>query len=171
MDTLTLPLLNANAPVSPTAALGLLRAHGRGALILEGQSDYSLLDLASLRRAEVSGIATLGEIAGRSVLLLENAHAVSFGVDLIRPTATPNKYDEFFQQTLSDFAISGLTLDTAFVVSRHERDAAALLVTGGYQCNGSPRHYFPMPRVVVGQVCPNWPECDANGQKPTIEAM
>ena len=170
MDTLTLPLLSVNASVSPSAAFGLLRARQRGGLILQGQNDCRLLDAASLMQAKANGIAELGQITAPSVLLLKNAHAISHRVDLVCPTATANEYHALFDKVQSNFAIAGLTSDTAFVVTHFKGDAAAL-IGGVFQCNGSPRHTFPMPRVVVGQVCPNWPECDVNGQKSIIEAV
>jgi len=165
---MTLPFLN--SPLSPNAALDLLRTTGRGALILKDQEDYKLLDAASLGKAQASGVVGINQIEGRPVLLLDNSYAASFGVDLVRPRETVTKYTDMFKAVQKDFAIAGLTHDVAFVVTSSE-EYTIDLGTGGYRCNGSPRHYFPWPKVAIGNDCPDSPDCDVDGRTSKIEAL
>lgn len=104
-------------------------------------------------------------------MLLAPEHIASFKLDLVRPLRSQAQFQKFLAQSKHNYGLVGATRDVAMIVTASELYARGLTLTGGFQCNGNPTHYFPLPYVVLGQNCPKYPECSRpSGAIPTIEA-
>jgi hypothetical protein len=170
MDTVALPLLGSHSSVA--SAIAQLGRQGRSGLIVEQGDNYRVLHAGDLLRARRDGIEKLSEVGeGEPVMLLAPSHIASFGLDPIRPLRSQAQYQEFLTQSKRNYGLVGATRDVAMIVTVSELYAQTLTLTGGFQCDGSPTHYFPLPNVVLGQYCPKYPECSCpSGRRPTIEA-
>lgn len=168
MDSVELPLFLPDESISN--ALSELRAKNRSGLVVGEGNGYLLLYAGDLLRARASGATTLRDVAnGEPVVILENHHIQQFQLDLTTPKNTWKEYEKFLQSVGSRYTLTGTTRDTAMVVTASETDVMALTLTGGYQCDGTPTHSFPRPRVGDGQDCPMWPECSrSDGQRPKV---
>lgn len=169
MDVVVLPLVWSHTTVSE--ALDLLQQHKRSGVVCHGTDDrYQLIYAGDLLRARARAASTIALVGERHpVLLVDEQRARPFGVDAIRPRRTPLQYEHLFDASKVQYGLVGEAADVVLIVTRHEGQTQTLTSTGGYECNGSPTHYFPEPRVTVGQVCPQYPLCSTvDGSKPTI---
>ncbi len=173
METIDLPLVH-GLGTTPDAALDLLYKKSRSGLVVEHDGEYTLLYFRHLLEAQRNNIDDVTEIAGYDVELLTPSHTTKFNLDLIRPMATQDKYNDFFaapEAHEADYALFGATSEVAVIVTKHETLKHALS-TGGFKCNGVPVHFFPDPEVVDGQNCPKYPECTGSGGAiPTVSRM
>jgi hypothetical protein len=163
MDVVILPLISPDTSVM--TALGLLRDRQRSGLVVEQLSEeYTLLYSGDMLRARAAKISWIGQVpGGRPMLRLRIEHARKYELDLVRPLKTWQSYERMLASNGVNYALSGSSRDTAVVVTLHEGLAEMLMMTGGYECSGTPTHYFPEPRVRVGERCPLYPECSAPG--------
>jgi hypothetical protein len=157
-----------------SSALDLLHHRERSGLVVHSSADtYQLLHAGDLLRARDVDISVVGSVTGGyEVFVVEPPIAQSFGVDLVRPGRTPGQYEDMLDKHTTQYALVGETYDTAMIVTRHESQAEALKISGGYECSGSPTHYFPQPRVSLGDRCPEYPLCSSpDGVVPTIRPV
>jgi hypothetical protein len=170
MDVVIIPLLRPQAEVA--SALELLRRWERAGVVVnpDWASSYRLLHAGDMLRARDAGIPVLAEVpGGYSVLTVDQPMADAFHLDLVRPALTWQQYETMLDEQGAQFALVGEAYDAAMVVTRHEEQQMTLSGTGGFQCSGSPRHYFPEPRVALGDPCPEIPLCTSPAGEPVIE--
>jgi hypothetical protein len=169
MDVVMIPLVRPQEQVS--SALDLLYRRERSGLLVQSPSDtYRLFHAGDLLRGRAADISVVERVTGGyEVLVVELSVAQSFGVDLIRPFRTPRQCEGMLDRYRARYALVGEAYDTAMIMTRHEGQAAALTMTGGYECSGLPTHRFPEPRVSVGDRCPENPHSSGpDGGVPTI---
>lgn len=169
MDVVFLPLVWPATSVKD--ALDLLREYKRAGLVCQMQNDlYQLMYAGDLLRARAHAATTIADVhQRRPVLLVDEVRARPFGVDIVRPRRTSLQFEKLFDFSNVQYGLVGEASDMCLIVTRHEGQTEALRLTGGYECNGTPTHYFPEPRVTVGQVCPEFPLCSRpDGSTPTI---
>jgi hypothetical protein len=171
MDIVMLPR------VLPTDEVGWairqLRERKRAGVVRHNTDDtYTLFYLSDLGRARTQKLSTMEQVPnGSPVVLLNSPYAAKYALDLVRPTRTAQAYEGMLADLGLSYAVAGETADTVMVVTEHESQTAALS-TGGYECTGTPTHYFPQPMVSVGDACPLSPECDGpDGAQPTIRPI
>ena len=171
MDVITIPFVPMSISVSK--ALEVLKQHGRSGLVAESpDSGFRVLYTGDLLQARASRITRLAGIDlpdTRRCELLDMPRARRYGVDVIRPTATIDEFSKLFTVLDAEFALTGVTRDTVMIVTLRESQVEAMRMTGGYECTGTPTHYFPEPRVRPNQKCPKYPLCsESGGGVPTI---
>lgn len=169
MDVVILPLLNHTETVA--AALKCMRARERAGIVRQNKDDTQTLFYAGdLLRARAKRTRTLGDMLdGEKVVLLDIPRARKYRLDIVRPHRTRRGYETMLASAQADYSLVGGTADAAMIVTVSEDMTAGLSMTGGYECTGTPRHYFPRPRVQVGKPCPLRPECKlSGGGVPTI---
>jgi hypothetical protein len=169
MDVVMIPLVWPGEGVE--SALDVLRRRERAGLVVNNDPvhGYRLLHAGDMLRARQAGVPVVGEVTGGyPVLVVEPTLAESFHLDLVRPTLTWSQYEEVLDKHGTQFALVGESDDTAMVVTRHEEQTETLRGTGGYQCNGVSPHYFPEPRVSLGDRCPEYPLCSSPDGEPVI---
>ena len=169
MYVIAIPLVVSDTRV--TDAIELLRRRQRSGLVVDRANDhYHLLHAGDLLRARANKTVVVADVpGGHPVHLLDIGSAQKFGLDLIRPNRTPVEYERMFKaQKVTDYALVGDSGDTAVIVTRHEPQGDSLMMAGGYECSGTPTHYFPEPRVSVGEECPQYPECSDPSGTPKI---
>jgi len=157
MDVVSLPVVMEDATV--TSALELLRHHDRSGLIVDrGAADFLLHYAGDLLRARDAGIEHVAGVdGGHPVLLTEQ------GPSLVRNlVGTPQgeRLESLMDSQGREYAVVAGSLgdgEMVEVVTRHERQTQTLMAGGGYQCSRTPPHYFPEPRVKLGQACPLCP--------------
>jgi hypothetical protein len=160
MDTIDLPLYRSDFNKSLAEVLSHLKERQRGGLVLKTEDQYQLFYLGDLLECQATGATQLSAVqGGKPIQLLHNNDALTYQVDLIRPQQSAVGYTQLLKAYGRDYALAGETDDVALLITRSEQFGYALRVTGGYQCNGTPTHFFPYPRVVAGQTCPKYPEC------------
>jgi hypothetical protein len=175
MDVVTLPIVQPSTKVK--AAADLIRRWQRGAVVLQrGTAAPQWIYAGVILRAEAKKTArTIGELVEKCeevalpVVVIDVGMVRRSGIDVVRPLRTPGKYDVLFRARHRDFALAGESPDMAMIVTRSEEFADAARA-GGLQCTGPvpARHYFPLPKVVRGEVCPSDPECRVGNAKATI---
>jgi hypothetical protein len=199
MNAVSVPLYQASSAVSLADILNDLRRLGRSGIVIEEGDEYRLVFAGELLSARAQGakslqdflaiaqprgaaaiaqprgaytstaLAVSGGVEYETMLLLGDSHAQRFRIDLVRPLRSWQEYETLFLTESSSFALAGATLDSALVVTAHEGGGEALTLTGGYQCDGTPTHYFPRPRVSAGQTCPKFhPQPRPDGTPPQV---
>jgi len=168
MDSLDVPLCSSHESI--VNALEDLRARNRSGIVVQGKAGYSLLHAGDLLYARDKGLTTLADISGgEPVIGLQKHHAKEFSLSVEFPASTSTEYETFLRSINHRYTLLSATGQSATIVTASESDAGALRLTGGYQCDGTPTHYFPRPRVSDGEVCPKWPECSRpDAKKPTV---
>jgi hypothetical protein len=168
VDVVILPLLNHSETVS--VALKRMREAERSGIVRHNKDDtHTLFYAGDLLRAAAKRVRRLADVReGEHVVLLDIRRAQKFKLDIVRPLRTASAYETMFASAHADYALVGETWQSAMIVTSSEDKTADLSMTGGYECTGKPRHYFPRPRVKVGQSCPLRPECKLSGGVPTI---
>jgi hypothetical protein len=172
MDSLVLQLVRPSTSV--VDALELLKASRRGGLVRQNPYPYDSYDLiyaGALLRARAKGVRLIsGVTEAETIMFVDMPTVRSFDLDAVKPFQTADSYEKLLDHHRVSFGIVGETTADVMIVTRHEWQTAALSVTGGFQCNGTPTHYFPMPSVALGQRCPEYPLCSRpDGLVPTIE--
>ena len=170
MDVVTLPLVYSQAPVSH--ALELLQQHRRAGVVRYTENDiYDLLFAGNLLRARAAKKKTVGDVeGGRRILIADAAIAMEFNVDAVRPHRTYQQVEEMLDVHGAQYALIGAASTEVMLITRHEGLKEMLSMTGGFECDGTPTHYFPEPDVALGQKCPRIPECSrADGKPPKIQ--
>lgn len=171
MDVVVLPLVNYSETVA--AALKQMRKAERSGVVRQNADDTQTLFYAGdLLRASTKRNAKLADLPdGERVVMLDAGRARKFRLDLVRPHRTQPEYQAWFSKNLAThYALVGATFTAAMIVTSSETETADLSMSGCYKCTGFPRHYFPRPRVRVGQPCPKRPECKVpGGGTPKIE--
>lgn len=154
MDVISLPLLSNQDSLH--LALARLKSHERaGVVVHENYHQFRLLHAGELLAAREAGQQFLFEVAGgESVDVMTLTDAMNHELDLVQPLQTPVSYQNMFSTIASQFALVGADHDMAMIVTRSESDVEALHSPGGYECNGTPKHYFPRPKVKAGDSCP-----------------
>jgi hypothetical protein len=169
MDVIVLPLVWPNTPVA--GALEMLHTYKRAGVVRQGWDDtYRLLYAGDLLRAREDGIAEVGQIdAGESVMIVEMPAVTTFSIDIVRPRRTEPQYEQMLDAHGMTYGLVGETSREVMIVTRHEDETETLSGTGGYECTGTPKHFFPRPRVQVNTNCPRYPACSrADGTIPKI---
>lgn len=162
MDSVKLPSFSSTARVDD--ALDQLRVKKRSGLVIKGIRKQRLLHTGDLLYAQAEGILTLGDVErGQPVLLLQDKDIAKFKLDSAKPERTGKQYERYLHSIKHRYTLIDTTGDSVMVVTASELDALALTDTGGYECDGNPTHYFPLPRVIPGQTCPLWPACGRPG--------
>jgi hypothetical protein len=171
MKSVTLPFFAATVSIGD--ALEQLRTDKRSGLIIAGDRGNTLLHTGDLLYARAKGIATVGKVGtGRPVILLQDRHIAQFGLNSKLPESTGKEFEQYLQNFSHRYALVSTSGDSATVVTASELDFLALTLTGGYECDGTPTHYFPLPRVTAGQTCPRWPICSRpDGKKPQVRPV
>jgi hypothetical protein len=154
MQAISLPLLSNQDSLH--LALARLKSHERaGVVVHDGYQQFRLLHAGELLAAREAGKQFLSEVAGgESVYVIEPLEATNYKLDLVQPMRTPASYQNMLTASASEFALVGADYDTAMIVTRSEEYERALRSTGGYECNGPTKHFFPRPRVKAGDDCP-----------------
>ncbi len=168
MDSVKLPFLTRETSVDE--ALMRLRERQRSGVVIEVPHTHVLLHTGDLLYGRAKRVKTLGDIGvGERVILLRDKQFTQFNLDPVHPERTGRQFEVFLNNVGHRYALIGTHGDTVTIVTASELDTMALTQTGGYQCDGNPTHYFPLPRVVSGQVCPMWPACSKiDNSKPKI---
>ena len=163
MGVVMLPIVSSTTTVD--VALKLLRERKRGGVVVAHRDGtYRLLYASDLFRAKAQKVDTVAGVRKRRpVLLLDNSKARKYRVDLVRPLDTWQQYERMLTKLETDFALALDFQGSAVVITRHELQEDALSTSGGYRCNGQPRHYFPDPYVSARVPCPRYPECSLPG--------
>jgi hypothetical protein len=172
MPIVTVPLLRVPEKLTVKGALDVLRDQRRSGLVVEQANRYRLLHTGDLLEASEGGVQNIAGVNGEPVFLPGNAHARRFQLDLVRPLNTPTGYAKLFREARREYAAVGISEDAVMLLTRDAPALAALTLTGGYCCDGSPRHFFPRPAVSTGQHCPRHPLCKrADGRIPTVHPV
>jgi hypothetical protein len=168
MDSVDIPFFSGGESIA--TALKQMRAKNRSGVVVEGEGGYQLLHAGDLLYARDKGLAALGEVGGgHPVILLQKEHVKEFELNSVNPKSTWEEYETLLQNVGHRYTLLSATGNTATLVTASELDALSLTLTGGYQCDGTPTHYFPQPRVSDGEDCPKWPECNCpGGRKPKV---
>jgi hypothetical protein len=162
VDSVDVPLCSAGDAID--GALAVLRAKNRSGVVVQSASGYRLLHVGDILYARDRGLATLGDVdGGQPVIQLEAQHVKEFRLNTTSPKSTWQEYETFLRGVAHRYTLLSTTGSTAMLVTASELDTLALTLTGGYQCDGTPTHYFPQPRVSNGEDCPKWPECTGPG--------
>jgi hypothetical protein len=168
VDVVTLPLVRHDTTVEE--ALEAMNAWRRsGVVVLDQTDDYRLFFAGDLLRARANKIQQCGEAEGGKRLVIVDPPLVQqFSLDLVRPRRSWAQYEQMLDSQQSSFALVGEGNNEVLLVTRHEELEQMLTLTGGYECTGAPRHYFPEPYVTNGAQCPLYPACAVHGQPPSI---
>jgi CBS domain-containing protein len=167
MDVVTVPLVSPASTVEQALA-AMNGARRAGVVVEEAPDRYRLLFAGDLLRARASNVPVVGAIGGgEAVVLVDPLLAQSFQIDLVRPSRSPLAYEQMLDARGSSFGLVGEGPADVMLVTRHEGLGEMLTLTGGYECTGSPRHYFPQPYVTAGQQCPLYPACAVDGAPPS----
>jgi hypothetical protein len=163
MDVVVLPLVNYSETVA--TALKQMRKAERSGIVRQNENDTQTLFYAGdLLRASAKKIAKLVDVPdGERVVMLDVGRARKFHLDIVRPHRTWKAYETWLAKEQAHYALLAGTSNTAMIVTSSENETEDLSMSGGYKCTGTPRHYFPRPRVRVGQPCPKRPECKVPG--------
>jgi hypothetical protein len=167
MDSVMIPLVWPTSEVE--WALEQLRKRQRAGLVRHNTDDtYTLFFLSDLAHARADGQRRMEQVrGGHPVLLLDASNSAT--LDLVRPSRTRLQWEQILANSGLRYALAGESPDMVMIVTGHETDSKDLS-TGGYQCTGTPTHYFPEPRVSDGDLCPMIPECSGpGGTRPTIK--
>ncbi len=160
MDALSLPLGSISDSVE--TALGKLNKANRAGLVIDlGQNQFGMVKAHDLldvkvRNRKLSDLRRSGKI--EPVLLMTPRVARLKKLDLIKPTRTQVGYQKFLDSKKHDYAIFGITTESAMVVTSSEKHRDYFMISGGYRCTGETTHRFPPPRVELGERCPK-PNC------------
>jgi hypothetical protein len=167
MDTVMLPLVWSRSEINQ--ALEEARLRRRAGVVRYNPDDtYTLFYLSDLGRARIRGLTFMEQVpGGHPAALLDTTRAAALNLDLVRPSLTAPAFERVLADMGLDFAVAGQSRDMVMIVTLHERQTDSLS-TGGYECSGTPTHYFPDPDVSDGQLCPLRPECSAAPGQPTI---
>jgi hypothetical protein len=175
MDVVSIPSYLQSESTSVSEALANLRQRERGGLVIQDGDACRLLFAGDLLRARAAGVTMVQDVqGGRPVLVLDETHANTRGLDLRSPFNTGAEYQDMLNAGDHDYAVAAPSIrvmppGTAVVVTRSELFGVSLRMPGGYECNGKPQHSFPEPRVSPGEQCPFYPECErADGTVPTV---
>jgi hypothetical protein len=154
MEAVSLPLVLKTETVHQ--ALARLKSTERsGVVVDDGKDIFRLLYAGDLLVAREACTKFLSDVpAGEQIHLVSQADVKAHNLDLVRPLSSESQYNQLFANLAENFALIGADHDTAMLVTRHEIERETLVMTGGYQCNGTPIHYFPRPSVKVGEPCP-----------------
>src|SRR6266511_1182960 len=153
MDAISLPLLSNQDTVH--LALACLKSRERAGVVVDDGSQFHLLHAGDLLAAREACKKFLSEVGGSElVYVVGPADATAHGLDLVRPLLTQAEYQNMFTRIACQLALVGADHDTAMIVTRSEDYERTLRGTGGYECNGMPKHFFPRPRVKAGDRCP-----------------
>ncbi len=171
MEPIKLPFFSSITRIDD--ALDQMRAKRRSGLVVEGLSAPKLLYAGDLLYARKEGAVTLGDIQrGEPLILLLNKRIVEFPVGSVEPKGKKKQYERHLKSPEQRYALVGTSGESAMVVAASESYALAVTLTGGYECDGNPTHYFPLPRVIAGQTCPLWPACSRpDGTKSKVRPV
>jgi hypothetical protein len=140
-------------------------------------SDSRLIFIGRLFEARDRGVDMLAQVQGQPIHIHDRVETGDMVLDQVRQSLfnTPDQFENLFKGFLppdTRFILAGQAGARAVLVSGHETWAAMVGNTQVYECNGSPKHYFPDPQVSEGETCPKWPECTApGGGKTVVTAM
>lgn len=167
MDVVTLPLVTRDTEVD--AALAKAKESRRSGVVVAWNPDeYRLFHAGDLLRARADAVGLIGNLqGGHAVVLVRPTDVVTHGVDVIHPQRTWNAYERMLDQTPASYALVGASSHDVMIVTRHEGQTAELSLTGGFECDGSPTHYFPAPSVSTGDDCPRYPHCQGPDGRPS----
>ena len=180
MDSIDVPIYQQSDRTSIDHALKELRRMKRGGLLIRNRDEYRLLFAGDLLRARRDGMVTVQDIpAGYPVMVATDEHVHIHGLNLLEPQRTGQGYEAMLDQHKVRFGVlmrdaplglsSGGVTATRRVVTRFETLVATLSMTGGYECDGVPKHYFPEPYASAGEECPLRGECRRNdGSTPRV---
>src|ERR1019366_2038315 len=106
-----------------------------------------------LLRARRAGLGNVQDISGgEPVMVTTEEHAVSHGLDLLDPRRTLRQFETLLDRFNMGYALPmpsqpSSTVRTAVpkVVARSKNLRRCLLTTGGYECDGEPKNFFPQP--------------------------
>jgi hypothetical protein len=153
MDAISLPLVHNSDTVH--LALARMKAYARGGVVVEDGDFYRLVHAGELLAARAACVEILASVKeGEPVRLVSSLDAQVHGMDLVRPLRTQPQYQSMFGSIPDQYALVAADRDVAMIVTSSEKKTYELESPGGYECGGTPRHYFPRPRVQVGQSCP-----------------
>lgn len=155
MDVIGLPTVYSRT--SAASALDAMKRAGRRAVALRAGNDIRVVLEDDLERlsAEVE-LAKLGDRSGYSATVLTAEVVREYGLDCVDPWQTSRAYETMLDALRVDFAVFGVSPETALLVTRSE-SLARKISTGGYHCTGNPSHYFAGPTVSPGKPCPLGP--------------
>jgi len=170
MDVVILPLVWQTTPVGD--ALEMLKDSKRAGVVRENpDGTYRLLFAGDLLRARAAGKTLVEHVqGGRDVLLTDASMAASANVDLVRPHRTWQPWEQLLDARAVEYGLIGANSEHVMLVTRHEGLKDMLSATGGFECTGTPTHFFPEPEVKVNTNCPLFPACQrADGTTPQIQ--
>lgn len=154
MDVIELPLFGATTPL-PDALTSMTKSKGSAVMLHEG-NDCWLMTPADVMQGFSAKKTTVGQLVRRRwAPVLGEQEAEHEGLNLVKPHATWQGYENYLDDIAASFVVVGIAEQTATVVTRHERyglDARAGMRT--MYCVGPRHHAFPPPSVTVGQRCP-----------------
>lgn len=156
MDIVALPLLTEATAVN--LAVAVLKQCQRTGIVVDvgGHGPFKLFHAGEILAARATHLGRIADLSGGDVIeLVSGQDAKSHRLDLVQPMATQSQYEAYFRGIVPDFAVVGAGNGIALLVTRSEQFAEILQGPGGYQCTGNPQHYFPLPRVTLGQRCPS----------------
>lgn len=165
MDALSLPILTSTD--TPETAIRVMAEMKRSAVVVDAGGSYRLMyggDVARARR-DLVGSLDLMEVQGPPVHAITSQEHDAFKIDVLRPTSTAHNFELLLQNVGSEYGILSTTREEAIVITAHETLVDVLVMPGTFECDGPVVHFFPRPKVVVGQRCP---ACGALGLSSTI---
>jgi hypothetical protein len=177
MDSIDVPIYKQSGRIGIDDALGELRRKERGGVLIQDGNRYRLLFAGDLLRARRAGVLNVQDVSGgEPVMVTTEEHAISHGLDLHEPHRTRRQFENILDYYNHSYTLpmpsqpstTGTTTITK-VVTRSEDLGQMLRMTGGYECTGEPKHFFPRPYVRAGDNCPRRPECSrADGSTPKV---
>jgi hypothetical protein len=170
MDVVILPLVWHTTPVAE--ALEMLKDNKRAGVVRENpDGTYRLLFAGDLLRARATAKTLVEQVqGGRDILLMDAPMATSANVDLVRPHRTWQPWEHLLDARAVEYALIGANSEHVMLVTRHESLKDMLSTTGGFECTGTPTHFFPEPEVGVNMDCPLFPACQrTDGTTPKIQ--
>jgi hypothetical protein len=178
MDSIDVPIYLQSDRTRIDDALQELRRRKRGGLLVRGKDECRLLFAGDLLRARRDGISAVQRISGgQPVMVVTEEHARSHGVDLRDLQRRPREFETMMEHHQRSYAISdprapsSVSHAVPMLVTRSEELGRFLRMTGGYECNGDPKHFFPQPYASAGDDCPLYPECSRpDGSIPKVKA-
>lgn len=166
-DVVNLPLVEHTATVA--AALKRMGRARAGIVVKWPDDAHSLVLAGALLRARDAGVELVSGVPGVHLVTPHRSNtrarqiADQIGLmevfDKTKDQIARSVYTQLFRKIGYDYAIAGSSNRMARVITGSPRVAAMLNMSGGYQCTGTPRHYFPDPFVEVDDPCPEVPLC------------
>jgi hypothetical protein len=192
VDSIDVPIYRQLGQDSIEDALAELRRKQRGGILIEDRGRYRLLFAGDLLRARHDGRLNVQDVpGGEPAMVATEEHAAAYGLDLDQPLHSWQQYETILDAHRRRYAVPAPALPpitvrpahpltrvgghtvfaTATIVTRSEEYGALLRMTGGYECDGEPKHFFPEPYAQAGDNCPLYPECSrTDGSIPKVIA-